>query len=652
LNYGNTSTNPDVKTFTVSSGSTFSSVTYTSSANSVSTVYQNIPLSTSTGALLWIKNRTAAGSNILALSNTSYLESNTTAAAFTQDYVLQLASNGALIKNASTTDNWASWTFRKQPKFFDVVTYTGNGAAFGADIPHNLGSAPGFIAVKAVGTTSAWFAWHRNVGIQPLTGFGFNSSGGAVVTSGVQQSSTTFNTGSIQDRDLNKPTSNGVTYIAYLFAHNAGGFGASSGDNVISCGRYTGNGSASGPVETLGYEPQWLMIKNATTTGDWLIIDNMRGMPVGSAAAILQANLADAESSTNYVSPTATGFQVVSTSSQVNTNGQLYIYIAIRRGPMKVPTTGTSVFAPSTRTGTGASGSSNALGAVTDLVITKSRGSTAASWAWTDRLRGPTREVSSDSRNAEATFANDVTSFASMTGFAFGTGASGQVNTSSINYIDYLFRRSPGFMDIVCYSGTGTTMNVPHNLGAVPRLILIKPRNSSSYDWSVMPITAWTNFSNDFYLELNSPGGLTTSFGIWGNANPTATTFRVGGGYDANQSGINYVAYLFSDVPGVSKVGTYTGNGSSQTINCGFAARFILIKDQGSGLTDWYVWDSARGINASGVNDPYLVFNVSYGGEVTTNDSVYADASGFGVIQNSTTAVNGSTRTYIYLAIA
>jgi hypothetical protein len=100
----------------------------------------------------------------------------------------------------------------------------------------------------------------------------------------------------------------------------------------------------------------------------------------------------------------------------------------------------------------------------------------------------------------------------------------------------------------------------------------------------------------------------------------------------------------------VSKVGSYTGNGTSQTIDCGFTsgARFILIKRTDS-TGDWYVWDSARGIVAG--NDPHLSLNTT-AAEVTTDDSVDAESSGFIVNQDAGTNVNVDTASYIFLAIA
>jgi hypothetical protein len=110
------------------------------------------------------------------------------------------------------------------------------------------------------------------------------------------------------------------------------------------------------------------------------------------------------------------------------------------------------------------------------------------------------------------------------------------------------------------------------------------------------------------------------------------------------------VIYLFATKAGISKVGSYTGNGSSQTINCGFTtgARFVLIKRTDS-TGDWYVWDTVRGIIAS--TDPHLSLNTTVA-EVTTDDSVDPDNSGFIVNQLAATNINVTSATYIFLAIA
>jgi hypothetical protein len=126
--------------------------------------------------------------------------------------------------------------------------------------------------------------------------------------------------------------------------------------------------------------------------------------------------------------------------------------------------------------------------------------------------------------------------------------------------------------------------------------------------------------------------------------------FSVGTNADVNTSAANYVAYLFATCPGVSKVGSYTGTGTTLQINCGFTggARFVLIKRTDS-TGDWYVWDTARGIIAG--NDPYLLLN-STAAEVTSTDYVDTFSSGFEISSTAPAAINASGGTFIFLAIA
>ena len=106
--------------------------------------------------------------------------------------------------------------------------------------------------------------------------------------------------------------------------------------------------------------------------------------------------------------------------------------------------------------------------------------------------------------------------------------------------------------------------------------------------------------------------------------------------------------YLFATLAGISKVGSYTGTGSTQTISCGFTggARFVLIKRTDS-TGDWYVWDTARGM-VSGT-DPSLLLN-STAAEVNAN-SIYTTTGGFQIVSTAA-GINASGGSYIYLAIA
>ena len=63
----------------------------------------------------------------------------------------------------------------------------------------------------------------------------------------------------------------------------------------------------------------------------------------------------------------------------------------------------------------------------------------------------------------------------------------------------------------------------------------------------------------------------------------------------------------------------------------------------------WCVWESVRGIVAG--NDPHLSLNTT-AAEVTTDDSIDPDTSGFIVNQDAATNINVNAATYIYLSLA
>jgi len=658
----------------------FSTWLYTGDS-STQTITNGVDLSTK-GGMVWIKARQqtdgstsplaehgiwdtargvgTSGSVSKAIQSNSNLAQNL---GWTDaDYISAFNTTGFTVQNAGGNtehrianhlyQNYASWTFRKQPKFFDIVTYTGDGTGGSRQLAHNLGSTPGCVLIKRTDASGNWMGFHRGTGAtnSAIAELSLNLTTAPVSGAAFSQSlvtSTYFVAGDIQSADGGvSANTNGATYVAYLFAHNAGGFGLTGTDNVISCGSYTGNGSATGPVVTLDYEPQWLMIKKSSSTGNWQMLDNLRGMPVGSADAALRANLATAEASVEYVSPTATGFQITSSNTEVNTNAATYIYIAIRRGPMKVPTSGTSVFGLNARTGTGANATVTGNAGVTDLAIVKNKGSTPV-WLWSSRLTntGYLSSNASTSETAAGTTILQAIPWDVMDGVKVGT-TSTITNASSNTFINYLFKRAPSFFDVVCYTGNGTAgATQTHNLGVVPEMMIVKARNySGGRPWPVYH----SGMGNTKFMYLNSTDAEATN-PWWNDTTPTASVFTIGSNSVVNFSGTNYVAYLFATCAGVSKVGTYTGTDALQTINCGFtsSARFILIK-RTNAIGDWWLYDSARGITSG--NDPYILINTT-AAEVTGYNYVATDSTGFQVTA-AAADINTSGDTYIFLAIA
>lgn len=617
----------------------FSTYLYTGNG-STQTINNGIDLA-GKGGLVWAKARSTTANHGLSYKSNFTHFSNLTDAETGPGVTFNsngftTAANGT-VSNVGNGVTHASWTFRKAPKFFDVVTFSTN-ASSGTDSPvaHALASTPGCIIIKSL-STGNWFVWHRAMNATTPNRYRalLNSTFQAVDEGAewIVPTSTSFNI----------PNSVGTlgasqTYVAYLFAHDAGGFGLTGTDNVISCGMAT-MPAGGGPVTVnLGWEPQWVLMKDINHTGgcQWFIQDNMRGWPSESTSApdykYLQAHLSSAEGTSNTNQGiTSTGFSINSGFNYADGNTNI-IYIAIRRGPMKTPTSGTQVYNAIARTGTGAAATVTGVGFAPDLAQIFGR-DVGANWAQMDRLRGTNKPLGSNLTAAEDTGTDFLTAWG-MDGVTLG--ANSRVNASGGNFINHFFRRAPGFFDVVCGTSNGSgVLTVSHNLGVSPELAIIKDRQNTASWYVVRPSTS-------AYLLLNSTaaqgGNLTLSW--------SSTSFS----NDGNFNNANQVVYLFATLAGISKVGSYTGTGTTQQINCGFTAgaRFVLIKRTDS-TGDWYVWDSARGIVAG--NDPYLLLN-STAAEVTTTDYVDTFSSGFEISSTAPAAINASGGTFIYLAIA
>ena len=614
---------------------------------------------TDEGGLTWIKSRNNVSTSDHLLFDTERgdnfkLSSNLTAGSQDQGAgTWSPTTSGFTVLNGHppnyNTDNYASWTFRKAPKFFDVVTYTGDSVA-GRTVSHNLGSVPGMIIVKATSKATNWNVYHRSLTAADHIFLNLSNAKATATNkwNDTEPTDSVFTVGTHGDVNTS-----GSTYVAYLFAHNDSGdgeFGPDGDQDIIKCGSYTGNGSTNGPEIDLGFEPQWLMVKNATASSNWMIIDQMRGFVSGGDDATLAADSSAAENAVigavSAASPLPTGFKLTGAVTASNASGATHIYMAIRRGQLAPPEAGTEVFHALTRSGNNTATEVTGVGFPVDLLIANSRtGGYYPGWTY-DRLRGEPYLLTPSTGAEVAGASTSVTLAGYMDGYLLPT--SNPNRSVSSGYFDYAWKRAPSFFDVVAYTGTGSPLTLNHNLGVAPELVLYKSRSTAEY-WFVQSseLTSVT----DSYVFVNYDNAESSAIGtIW--RTPDATTFGIdytGNLTGCNTSGATYIAYLFATLAGVSKVGSYTGNGSSQTINAGFTsgARFILIKRTDS-TGDWYVWDTARGIVAG--NDPHMSLNTT--ADEVSDDSIDPDSSGFIVNQIAATNINVSSATYIYYAVA
>jgi hypothetical protein len=606
------------------------------------------------GGLVWQKNRGGAGSHILydterglGVSGGYLSTNNTNAESGSSTYFTSFNSDGFTTDaNWSASTSVASWTFRKAEKFFDIVTYTGDGTA-DRQIAHNLGSTPGCIIVKRRNGIAQWTVYHRGTDpTAPEDLYLFLDSTNAAASSILAWNNTAPTDSVFTVGSGTSVNNNTDTYVAYLFAHDAGGFGADGSESIIKCGSLS-TGAGNFAEVDLGWEPQYVLVKKTNGTGDWMVVDAMRGLTATQANPLLEPNTSDVETSPAAginLRATATGFTLV---FSVNED---YIYIAIRR-PMKVPESGTEVYSPIARTASNlpfSSGQSTAItgvGFAPDVVFSNVRDSTGN--AAFDRLRGGNRQMSPNSTALEVIPTDPALISFDNDGYTVGPDSTyGYINFSTRTYINWVFKRAPEFMDVVCYTGTGSARTVDHGLTVVPEIMIVKQRSIGATNWVVyVEATAATNA-----MYLQTTNASFSSSGFWNNTAPTATEFTVGVNGSVNNGSSTYVAYLFATLAGVSKVGSYTGTAASLDLDMGFAAgaRFFMCKRTDS-TGDWYVYDTARGIVAG--NDPYTILNTGVA-ETTGTDYVDPLASGLTLTAAGSSTININTATYIYLAIA
>jgi len=280
-------------------------------------------------------------------------------------------------------------------------------------------------------------------------------------------------------------------------------------------------------------------------------------------------------------------------------------------------------FNPTLYTGTGSSNAVTGVGFSADLTWLKSRNSTYSNY-WFDTARGATKAVWSDNSDVEATNAEYQKSWESD-GFTVGTNSG--VNNSATTYASwnwkagttsglsggtitpsaYSFSTTSGF-GVYAYAGNGVVgAEVPHGLGAVPKMIIIKGLDYA-YDWQVYHVAG----GNTGNMILNSTAQFATDNSRWDDTTPTSTVWTMGSGSTVNYSGRNFVAYVFAEIPGFSKFGSYLGNGNvdGPFLYTGFSPAFLLIKIySGSGTGKWIVVDNKR--NGFNIDTPFLAPNSS-----------------------------------------
>jgi len=155
---------------------------------------------------------------------------------------------------------------------------------------------------------------------------------------------------------------------------------------------------------------------------------------------------------------------------------------------------------------------------------------------------------------------------------------------------------------------------------------------------------------NGFYQRLNANAAYGSDANIWASTTPTASVFTVGNNAAANAAGGSYVSYMFADVPGFSKFGTYSGqaNPDGSFIWCGFKPRFVLLKTINSAF-GWLIFDTAR--NVGNPATLYLLPSLTNIEAANANDAIDIVSNGF-KLRGGAGGNTNLAESYIFAAFA
>ncbi len=306
-----------------------------------------------------------------------------------------------------------------------------------------------------------------------------------------------------------------------------------------------------------------------------------------------------------------------------------------------------------TYSGNGGTQSIGGLGFQPDFVWIKSRNA-AGNHALYDSVRGATKRIQANETAAENTKTNGLTSFNSdgwtegnfdnqsgynYVAWCWKAGGAAVSNTNGSINSSVSVNSAYGF-SVTKYVGTGSLATVGHGLGnSAPKFMLIKGLDDS-LSWAVYADSP----SN--YLQLSDLGASnsTDASNAWNGTAPTSSVFTVKTKATVNESGENYIAYVWSEIAGFSKFGSYSGSSSPVTLNLGFKPAFLMIK-RADGIDDWAIFDNER-------PNKYLNADTSEADKDASVSRIVAFTSTGAVVTGTNGQINANGMEYIYAAFA
>ena len=307
-----------------------------------------------------------------------------------------------------------------------------------------------------------------------------------------------------------------------------------------------------------------------------------------------------------------------------------------------------------------------------DLVWIKQRSATRAH-ALFDSVRGANKRLQSSSNNAETTHTDQMSAFIdngftvednntvnvdSGTYVAWCWKAGGSKGTFNIDDVSYASAAAAGLdggltvtgasvgtkqgFSIIKATGSDSQNSFKHGLGKVPKFVIAKDMDNSRA-WYIYHGSLGANYRGSF------DGAQFTSDSEYFGSGMTDTlvTLKSGGSGGNNYNGANMIYYVWADVPGLQKFGTYSGNSNADGpfIELGFRpALFVMKQTDSTGY--WMVYDSARDPINNG--SPYYLFWNDNSAHGTGYDLDFLSNG----VKLRTDNANFNTTSYVYMAWA